>query len=232
MASHAALKRCSTQKLGWHKDTFVLFSTDQASRIIRIGEIFMLRLRNLMISFALFLPAVAQVPAPNASAAKGQESLAQDSKHAVPSRESGSQNHPCTGQATSRGELGMDFNRGQAPQLSQISGSWVEIGSVWRDPKSVYRSLNCVGVKQGGQFEAVLIVKGSSADLHIFGAAQHVVLKTDHRGSIVFPVDEGADEGPESYRCRWTKRGTLACLADEELGIEFKKMNVGERRIY
>lgn len=90
-----------------------------------------------------------------------------------------------------------------------------------------YWSLNCSGVKRGSKFEFVLVAKGYSAELRAIGTSvQKVVMKPDHKGSVEFPVDFEADEGPETYRCRLTKRGTLTCLSGAFTGMEFKKINV------
>jgi hypothetical protein len=49
---------------------------------------------------------------------------------------------------------------------------------------------------------------------------------------VAFPVDFTADEGPETYRCRLTIRGTLLCLSNTDNGREFRKMTVDPTLIY
>jgi hypothetical protein len=110
----------------------------------------------------------------------------------------------------------------------------VEIGDVDNDPSSHYASLNCSGLKRGQKFEFVLVANGDSVELHAIGMTypQKVTMEPDRKGSITFPVDFAADEGPETYRCRMTTRDTLACLVDAYSGAEFKKMTVELDKIY
>ena len=56
-------------------------------------------------------------------------------------------------------------------------------------------------------------------------------MKPDHKGGEEFPVDFEADEGPETYHRRLTKRGTLAWV-DPYMGSEFKKMKPDASLIY
>jgi len=109
----------------------------------------------------------------------------------------------------------------------------VEIGEVYNDPSS-QNSLNCSGVKRASKFEFVLVAVGYSVELHAIGMTypQKVMMRPDHKGSVEFPVDFGADEGPETYRCRLTTRGTLACLVDAYRGSEFKRMKVDAGQLY
>jgi hypothetical protein len=119
--------------------------------------------------------------------------------------------------------------------MSQMTGTWVEIGDLSDYPSSPqHRSLNCSGVKRGNKFEFVLVANGYSVELHAIGMTypQKVAMGPDHKQSVGFPVDFAADEGPDTYRCRLTKRGTLACFVGAYSGVEFKKMAVQRGQIY
>jgi hypothetical protein len=120
------------------------------------------------------------------------------------------------------------FQRGRQPLPAQLTGTWVEIGELSDYPSSPpFRSLNCSGEMWGDKFEFVLVADGYSAKLHAMGTyAQKVRMQPDGKGAVEFPVDFEADEGPQTYRCRLTRRGTLACLIGAYDGAEFKRMNV------
>jgi hypothetical protein len=174
------------------------------------------------------------MPASKASDSQAPNSLPSDvSSEEVP-QDSIPQNAPCVGQPSSRTELGKSFLQGRLPLASQITGTWVEIGDVANDPSPVHRSLNCSGVKRGSKFEFVLIASGYSVELHEVGMTypQKVTMEPNRMGYVEFPVDLSADEGPDIYRCRLTKRGTLACLVHAYRGVEFKKMMVEKEQIY
>ena len=140
------------------------------------------------------------------------------------------QNAPCLDQPRSLSELSASFQRGRFPQASQISGSWVEIGTVDASPYTDEpASLNCSGIRRGSKFEFVLIVNGYSLELHAIGASspQKVSIEPDHQGSIEFPeVDFGGEGTLDNYRCRLTNRKTLACLLGSYRGAEFKKITI------
>ena len=71
-------------------------------------------------------------------------------------------------------------------------------------------------------------------ELHAIGMTypQQVTVELDGKGSIAFPVDFAADEGPDSYRCRLTKTDTLVCMVGEYAAAEFKKRTVQPNDIY
>ena len=129
------------------------------------------------------------------------------------------QNAPCVGQPRSGRELMASFQRALAPSASELDGTWVEIGAVQDGPSSQFRSLNCSGVKQHGNFDFVMVASGYSVDLYAVGDdPQKVTMKPDRKdkGSLKFALDEGADEGPVIFRCRLTDRGTLICLNSQD----------------
>ena len=124
------------------------------------------------------------------------------------------------------------FRQSKLPLVSQMTGTWVEIGDVWNDASE--NSLNCSGIRRGSKFEFVMIADGYSVELHAVGMMPPVNLKMrlDHKGNVEVPVNFGADEGPDSNRCRLTNRDTLVCLVAAYRGEEFKKLKVQSREIY
>jgi hypothetical protein len=62
-------------------------------------------------------------------------------------------------------------------------------------------------------------------------SARRTRMTPDHKRSVEFDVDYGADEGPEAFRCRLTRRGTLLCLGAYS-GQEFRKMAVDKSEIW
>ena len=158
-------------------------------------------------------------------------------------RDAAPQSAPCVDQPKSLAELTASFGKGRFPLASDITGTWVEIGWVSEDPSdphetsphpTIKKSLNCVGDKRGSKFEFVLAASGYSVELHAIGMTypQKITMQPDHKGSVVFPVDFAADEGPDTYRCRLTQRDTLACLSGSFSGVEFKKMTIKPEQIY
>ena len=144
------------------------------------------------------------------------------------------QNTPCADQPTTRKKLAASFQSGRLPLASQVTGTWVEIGELSDYPLSPpFRNMNCSGVMRDDIFEFVLVADGYTVELHAVGAyIEKVKMQPDGKGAVTFPVDFAADEGPDTYRCRLTKRGTLACLIREHDGAEFKKMKVAKSQIY
>lgn len=186
-----------------------------------------------MIFLVLVVSTNAQVLLSKPADAQAQNPVPPDSSSGAIPRYAATQNVPCVGQPRSLRELASSFQQGQLPLASQITGTWVEIGFVWNDPPTHHASLNCSGEKRGGKFEFLLLANGYSAELHAVGTyVQKVTMQTDHKGSVEFPVDFGADEGPETYRCRLSKRGTLTCLDGAYSGVEFKKMAVEKGQIH
>lgn len=191
----------------------------------------MIRFVKLIFFVATVLPANTQLRPSIASAAQVQNPVSSGTSSEVTPRHAIPQNAPCVGQPKSHRELAASFAQGQVPLASQLTGTWVEIGDIYKDP-AVGNSLNCSGVRRGSKFEFVLVADGYSVALHAVGTyPQKVVMKPDRKGSVEFPVDFGADEGSERYRCRLTKRGTLACI-DPFTGEEFKKMKLDAGLIY
>jgi hypothetical protein len=130
--------------------------------------------------------------------------------------------------------MAVSFQSGRLPLPAQLTGTWVEIGELSDYPMSPpFRNLNCSGETRDGTFEFVLVADGYFAELHAMGTyAQKVTMRPDGKGAVEFDVDFAADEGPETYRCRLTKRGTLACLIGAYDGAEFKRMKVDKSQIY
>lgn len=187
----------------------------------------MTRLFSPLLFLALILPMTAQVPS---------SSSEEIPRYAVP------QNAPCVDQPKSIAELAASYRQGRFPLASEVTGTWVEIGAVSEFPANryqttphptIYRSLNCSGEVRGDKFEFVLVANGYSVELHAIGTyVQKVTMQPDHKGSLTFPVDFEADEGPDTYGCRLTRRNTLACLSGTFGGVEFKKMAVKPKQIY
>lgn len=179
----------------------------------------MFRLLSPIIILVLALPIGAQAP----------PSSGEIPQHSTP------QSSPCSDQPKSGAELAASFKQGQLPLAATMSGIWVEIGEVSDYPDDSFRSLNCSGEMRGSKLEFVLIADGYSAEIHAVGTGvQKVSMQPDHNGNVTFLFDEGADEGPDKYRCRLTRRKTLACLADLHppySGIELKKMTVRPEQI-
>jgi hypothetical protein len=74
---------------------------------------------------------------------------------------------PCASQPRSLSELTASFNKGRAPSVQELKGTWVEIGNFnygmlpiddeIRQPH--FRSLNCTGIMRGKKFEFAMIGK-------------------------------------------------------------------------
>ena len=64
------------------------------------------------------------------SVVQAQNPVSADSSSDEIPPHSTTQNAPCLDQPRSLSELSASFQRGRFPQASQISGSWVEIGTV------------------------------------------------------------------------------------------------------
>ena len=191
----------------------------------------MLRMFNRMAFLALVLSSGPHWLPLTASAAQVQNPVSAGTSSEEIPRYAIPQNGPCVGQPKSHRELAALFARGRVPLASEITGTWVQIGDVYKD-SAVGNSLNCSGIRRGGAFEFVLVADGFSVALHPIGTySQKAVMKPNHKGSVEFPVDFEADEGPETYTCRLTKRGTLACV-DADTGEEFKKTKVDAGLIY
>jgi hypothetical protein len=142
------------------------------------------------------------------------------------------QNSPCSNQPKSLKEVTAAFDKGQLPSASEVTGSWVEIGFFGQDDR--VRNMNCTGITRGKVFEFVIVASQYSLTLHAVGmeVPQKVMMQSDQKGSVQFPVDFGGDASPV-YRCRISRPNTLTCLnAVYGEGIEFKKMAVREEEIF
>ena len=58
---------------------------------------------------------------------------------------------PCADQPKSFNELNALFNRGRRPAAVELTGFWVKIGQLTRNPGGLkpYVALDCAGLKQG-----------------------------------------------------------------------------------
>ena len=137
---------------------------------------------------------------------------------------------PCSDQPTSIRELMSSFAKGRVPSAAELTGTWVAIGWV-----GSYVSLNCAGVKRGKKFEWVMLANGYSIEIDMIGSySQKATSRVDRKGNLTLPVDFEGDELPV-YRCRLTRRKTLACLVGTLPsidGVEFKKMPAVEDEIF
>jgi hypothetical protein len=134
------------------------------------------------------------------------------------------QNAPCPDQPKSLKELAESFTKGRTPSASEVSGTWVAIGFVGEQS-----SLNCNGVVRNKTFEWVMVANQYSIEIDMIGThLQTTSLTPDNRGSASLEVDFEGDSLPV-YRCRLTKRKTLACFLGEHAwttGVEFKKISI------
>lgn len=186
----------------------------------------MRRFINLIASFLVSCLAVSQTGRPSSGLAG----------RSMPIKGGDSRNAPCVGQPRSFKELAVSFRASKTPQASQTTGTWVEIGFVYLDIEPRHQMehalLNCGGLKREGRFEFVLVADGYLLKQHGVGKPDSQTrMVPDHTGSVELEVDEGADEGPEKYRCRLTNRGTLLCL-NPYSGLEFKKTVVERNQLY
>jgi TonB family protein len=138
-------------------------------------------------------------------------------------RDSVPQNLPCPDQPTSFKELSELFTAGRLPSPSEVTGSWALIG-LWVH-KDSRPSLNCDGITRGEKLEWTLHADGYSVQVDAIGTNhQTTTFKPDGSGSITFSVDFGGDSSP-SFRCRLTRRNSLACLGSPYYeAIEFKRV--------
>jgi TonB family protein len=157
-----------------------------------------------------------------AAAATRQDSPSEDKRAAIP-RDSVLQNLPCPDQPQSFKEFSDSFAGGRIPSPSEITGSLVLIG-LWLH-KDAVPSLNCEGITRGTQLEWTLLANGYSVQVNAIGTThQTTTFKPDATGSVTFSVDFGGDSSP-SFRCRLTRRNTVACFGSPYYdGVEFKKV--------
>ena len=192
----------------------------------------MIRFLSLIAIMSLVCPATEHSAASGSTAAIQSISPKDDTVNEM--RYPTTQNEPCVNQPKTYSELTSSFQQGTLPLASQTTGNWVEIGMVRKNPSRRNPFLNCSGLRRGSKFEFVLVANSYSIELHAIGMTypQRVTLERNSEGSIAFPVDFAADEGPDNYRCRLTKSDTLVCLIGDYAGAEFKKMTVQPNEIY
>jgi hypothetical protein len=155
------------------------------------------------------------------------------------------QDSPCANQPRSLSELTDSFNKGRVASVSELKGTWVEIGDFDNGPRSHYRSLNCTGIMRGKKFEFAMISESYDwvMELHAIGyEIQRLRMEPNHKSSMEFSVDLLADGAEEVYTCRLTQRGTLACVdvmtgwgikrKDPTSGEEFKRMKVADSQLF
>jgi hypothetical protein len=130
---------------------------------------------------------------------------------------------PCTDQPKSFTELSGSFAAGRLPLPSDVTGSWALIG-IWVH-KDSRPDLNCNGVKRGQKIEWILIAHGYSVEVNAIGTnRQTTIFKTDDKGNLTFSINLEGDFVP-TFRCRLTRRNTLACLGSPYYdALEFKKI--------
>jgi hypothetical protein len=152
--------------------------------------------------------------------------FAQDAgrEQAVP-KDSVPQSLPCADQPKTFTELFDSFAAGRFPSPSEITGSWGLIG-LWVHKDSP-PSLNCNGIIRGPKLEWTLVANRYSVAFDAIGTnRQTTTFKPDSSGSVTFTVSFGGDYAP-TFRCRITRRNTLACLGTPYYdGVEFKRMPV------
>jgi hypothetical protein len=135
---------------------------------------------------------------------------------------------PCPGQPVSLAELREAFSEGELPTAARMTGTWVGIGFFGATETPELRMINCAGNfrQDANAFEEVLVAKGYAITVHNVGTFVQGPTVEISAGALTFPFDFGGDSHPV-YRCRLTKRNTLACLIDVyQEGIEFKRMTV------
>jgi hypothetical protein len=120
------------------------------------------------------------------------------------------------------------FSQGALPTAAQMTGTWVGIGFFGATETPELRVINCARNfrQDANAFESVLVAKGYSISVHNVGTVVQGPTVDISAGTLTFPFDFGGDSHPV-FRCRLTKRNTLACLIDVyQQGIEFKRMTV------
>src|SRR4051812_26871600 len=76
------------------------------------------------------------------------------------------QNAPCPDQPKSLTELTKAFNNARIPSRSEMSGTWIGIGTLTPDGNS----LDCSGLKRVAKlYEQVMLANGYSLEMHIVG---------------------------------------------------------------
>lgn len=155
------------------------------------------------------------------------------------------QDSPCADQPRSLSEVTASFNKGRAPSVQELKGTWVEIGNFdygmlaiddeLRQPH--FRSLNCTGIRRGKKLEFAMMGDSHAyvMELHVVGSSgawRETMEPNNKGGSVDFSLCRDEDcSGKNVYRCRLTQRGTLACIGDNS-GNEFRKMRVADSQVF
>jgi hypothetical protein len=160
-------------------------------------------------------------------------------------REPVPQNSPCMNQSKSLSELIESFTKGRVASAPELKGTWVAIGDFDNAIHPHYRSLNCAGVMRGKKFEFALVSQSYDwvMELHAIGyEVQRLRMEPNHKGSLEFSVDLQADGAEAVFTCRFTRRGTLACLNVMSApdfkrtgafgGEEFKRMKAADSQLF
>ena len=144
--------------------------------------------------------------------------------------------------AHSLAELKRAFAEGRMPSAIALTGSWVAIGDFTQhggpgDEES--DKVDCAGLKveitasgkrvKTRTLESALLINGYAIEPRIVANEWNIDsrqrFKPDGR-SLTYGLGFGGDAGAY-YRCRLTRRGTLACLVEPYYsGTEFVKMSV------
>ena len=175
----------------------------------------------------VFLTLICAAPTPTLGQSflpKQQTSTSEDKEEATP-KDSIPQYFPCPDQPKSFKEISDAVDAGRLPSPSDVTGSWALIG-IWVH-KDSRPDLNCNGVTRGRKFEWILIAKGYSVEVDAIGTRhQTTMFKADDKGNLTFSIDFEGDYLP-TFRCRLTRRNTLACLGSPYYdAVEFKRIPV------
>lgn len=135
---------------------------------------------------------------------------------------------PCSGQAKTLVELRRAFNAANLPSPARITGTWVGIGVFGSAEShgSGFAKVDC-----NGFFQEVLRFDGYAVKLEMTGAIvdKEEKVQPDTTSSVTFPAPGAGDAASPVFRCRLTKRDTLACLIDVyQEGYEFRRMSPAE----
>ncbi len=168
------------------------------------------------------IPPAAQDPISHGNISKPNPSVEQSNedmpRYSVP------QYLPCPDQTRTFGELSNSFSSAHLPSPSEITGSWVLIGS-WLHTDS-HPDLNCTGIMRGKAFEWVMLAQGYSLQIDMLGANQTSAFELGRKQDLTVALDLGGDSSP-TLRCRLTRRHSLVCLGDTYYsGSEFRKIQV------
>jgi len=185
-----------------------------------------------MLSIALVHPS-AQQQAPSTTSA--EESIPEKP---IP------QDSPCASQPRSLSELTASFNKGRAPSIQELTGTWVEIGNFNYGMlpiddeirQSHFRSLNCTGIMRGKKFEFAMIGEGDAyvMELHVVNSSGtwRERMEPNHKSSVEISFCSDGDCSARAvYYCRIAQGGTLACI-DGHSGNEFRKIKVADSQLF